>query len=228
MNRGLLGAFGGAGAGMAQVGEIMMKDDLENLRLEKIAKIKEGQIGQEQEFKESTATTKSERDIEAATVKHGRDVELVGAKADAKAAYERIKASGPGKVSAAEKKYRSSVKIWKENNPEQEIPYATLYDEAFGLGERIPTKEGGVAFTGLLGSGEPGLKSIYARTPGGGRRDFSMQTMEDKSKPSAVAPSSKYKPGDSVNLPSGTKDGNYTLKSGVKIEVLNGIGKVVQ
>lgn len=50
-SRGLLGAFEGAGKGVAQVGQIMMMDDLENLRMDKLAKIKEGQMGKQQEFK---------------------------------------------------------------------------------------------------------------------------------------------------------------------------------
>lgn len=50
-SRGLLGAFEGAGKGLAQVGQIMMADDLENLRMEKMAKIKEGQMGKQQDFK---------------------------------------------------------------------------------------------------------------------------------------------------------------------------------
>ena len=54
-----------------------------------------------------------------------------------------------------------------------------------------------------------------------------MQTVEDPSK-APIAPPSKYKAGSTVNVPQGTKDGSYTLQSGVKIKVLNGVGTVVE
>ena len=52
-SRGLLGAFEGAGKGFAQVGQMLMADDLENLRTEKLAKIKSGESKLDRDVKVS-------------------------------------------------------------------------------------------------------------------------------------------------------------------------------
>lgn len=180
------------GQGIAQVGTMLMKDDLETLRQERLAKIQSDRdvklFGQKKELTDIEQVDRKEMsDIEHDQAKDiqgdknieselDRSADQSEGKLDRESA-ERIagiralavkdaaSAKG-GTATTAWKKYQELKSEFTRLNPNKQMApevETALLNAAYGTDERINTKNNEVIFTGLLGEGQQGVTAEYGR-----------------------------------------------------------------
>lgn len=195
-----LGLIAGGGQALAHVGDTLMKDELENLRQAKLAKIQDQrddkQFVQKKELQEDSQAHEAgllgdKQDWQSGENELDREnkMDIAKLETDAKDRLAKIKA-GKENQSADDKKYLDMIKRWKENNQGKEMDDRTramLYSEAFGIGERLQNQATNeVTFTGIDAQGNLGVTGEYVRPEGGSRRDRVYRNVEPPAEPTAA------------------------------------------
>lgn len=233
---GLLGALSGAGQGVAKVGEILMKDDLETVRQERLAKIQgerdEKLFGQKKELTQIEQDYKSgemEKDRELKSSEgmldrqNKMDIAQLDAETRKQVAADKVKATD-GKPSGSFKKYSELKGMGYPDDWAIGVAYSgfkTTTDprtkEMILLG---PSKEkdGGFVELGRMAPSDPEKR----RSP----KVWKPNPEENKSGMLSEPTTPPLDPGKFARVKgdySGYKDGQYKTSDGKVVTVVGGV-----
>lgn len=159
MGLGLLGAIEGAGKGVNQVAGILMKDELESLRVENLEKIKSKATEKAQDFTATQNKLKLDTDVSEGLLDRNsrNDIANISAKAK-KAAAEYTESIKNNKPTTAKKRLEELKEIFPNANEK------TLANEVYSLGEKLLNPgDNSITFTGITSGGKMGPISEFAQ-----------------------------------------------------------------
>lgn len=247
-----MGLLGGVGAGITDLAKMYMKDDMETVRREGLAKLQGERdvklFGQKKEMSVIEQEQKKEiKDIDVGQKEKDRGVKVSEGALDresrekvaeyrAQAKKDAAAAKG-GKPTTSWKKYQELKAEFKRMNPTLTMPAeveATLLNAAYGTAENVKT-DYGFSRVELTPTGATDISLQVGRGPDQTRREARQSPQVTKSTggmlsqtpPAAPAAPTSDK-GKSVSFDvSRHKPGTYKLKNGkiLTIESVNGVNQ---